>query len=316
MEKPLVSICCITYNHEKYIRDALEGFVMQETNFPFEVLIHDDASTDRTADIIREYEKKYPDIIKPIYQKENQYSKGIKISATYNFPRAQGKYIALCEGDDFWTDKKKLQIQTDFMEKNNDFVFCCHGRYNLDYFKKRYYPEPFVNVPEDGIACAHEMALGKFMSYTQTFFFRNDIYINIKEKIERDTDNAPMGDLQLVFNFALVGKIKYFKKRMATYRRASGSVTHCTTGDNLQFLNKCEEATLQMIRNCPYPEWLNEREINNVSSYSKKEKVKQKLIRLIIGKIHFCLFKLIASIRYYIYMIKHGEFLSCYKSNK
>jgi len=74
--KPLVSICCITYNHEKYIGDAIESFLMQETDFPFEIIIHDDASTDATADIVREYEKKYPDVIKPIYQTENQYSKG------------------------------------------------------------------------------------------------------------------------------------------------------------------------------------------------------------------------------------------------
>lgn len=122
----LVSICCITYNHEKYIRDAIEGFLMQKTDFPFEVLIHDDASTDGTADIIREYETKYPDIIKPIYQTENQYSKGIKISATYNYPRAKGKYIALCEGDDYWTDPLKLQIQVNVLEKHPQYVFCCH----------------------------------------------------------------------------------------------------------------------------------------------------------------------------------------------
>ena len=100
---PLVSICCITYNHAPYIRQCLDGFMMQQTNFTFEVLIHDDASTDGTADIIREYESKYPDIIKPIYQTENQYSKGVKVSATFNFPRAKGKYIAMCEGDDYWT---------------------------------------------------------------------------------------------------------------------------------------------------------------------------------------------------------------------
>ncbi|HHX61228.1 MAG TPA: glycosyltransferase [Epulopiscium sp.] len=101
---PLVSICCLAYNHEKFIRQALDGFIMQESNFPIEVLIHDDASTDDTANIIREYEKKYPEIIKPIYQTENQYSKGVGISVTYNFPRAKGKYIAMCEGDDYWTD--------------------------------------------------------------------------------------------------------------------------------------------------------------------------------------------------------------------
>lgn len=83
----MVSIICNTYNHENYIADAIEGFLMQKTDFNFEILMHDDASVDRTQEIIREYELKYPDIIKPIYQKENQHSKGVKISSTYNFPR-------------------------------------------------------------------------------------------------------------------------------------------------------------------------------------------------------------------------------------
>lgn len=103
MIKPLVSICCLTFNHEPYIRECLDGFLMQKTNFPFEVLIHDDASTDHTADIIREYEVQYPNIIKPIYQNENQYSKGVRVTWTFQFPRAKGKYIAMCEGDDYWT---------------------------------------------------------------------------------------------------------------------------------------------------------------------------------------------------------------------
>lgn len=120
MADPLVSIICITYNHEPYIRQCLDGFMMQKTNFRFEVLIHDDASTDNTANIIREYEAKYPDIIKPIYQKENQYSKGVKIGQTYLYPNAKGKYIAECEGDDYWTDPLKLQKQVDVLEVNED----------------------------------------------------------------------------------------------------------------------------------------------------------------------------------------------------
>lgn len=120
--KPLVSICCLSYNHESYIRECLNGFLMQKTNFDFEVLIHDDASTDDTANIIREYEEKYQEIIKPIYQTENQYSKGIGVTRTYNFPRSQGKYIALCEGDDYWTDPLKLQKQVDFLEGNAEYM--------------------------------------------------------------------------------------------------------------------------------------------------------------------------------------------------
>ena len=124
MEEILVSICCLAYNHEAYIRDALEGFVNQQTNFRFEVLIHDDASTDRTAEIIRRYEQRYPDIIKPIYQTENQHSKGVAISATIQYPRARGKYIAMCEGDDYWIDPHKLQKQVDYMQAHPDCRLC------------------------------------------------------------------------------------------------------------------------------------------------------------------------------------------------
>jgi hypothetical protein len=107
---PLLSISCLAYNHEKYIEDTLEGFLIQKTDFPFEIVIHDDASTDNTANIIREYEALYPNIIKPIYQNENQFSKGINNSAMYNFPRLRGKYVAICEGDDYWTDSNKLSL--------------------------------------------------------------------------------------------------------------------------------------------------------------------------------------------------------------
>ena len=121
-----VSIICNAYNHENYIRDALESFVMQKTNFKFEVLVHDDASTDKTADIIREYEKKYPDLIKPIYQTENQYSKGLGLVGKLQLGRAVGKYIAYCEGDDYWTDPVKLQKQYDAMEAHPEVDICAH----------------------------------------------------------------------------------------------------------------------------------------------------------------------------------------------
>lgn len=122
-----VSIICTAYNHEKYIKNALDGFLKQKTSFEYEVLIHDDASTDNTATIIREYEKKYPQIIRPIYQVENQYSKGVKILKKYLYPRVKGKYIALCEGDDYWTDEFKLQKQYELMENNPEIDGCAHA---------------------------------------------------------------------------------------------------------------------------------------------------------------------------------------------
>ena len=122
---PLVSISCNTFNHENYISKAIDSFLMQQTDFPFEILIHDDASTDKTAEIIRAYEKRYPSLIKPIYQTENQYST-VKVISVYNFSRARGEYIALCEGDDYWTDSKKLQYQIDKMKQYNDCQISFH----------------------------------------------------------------------------------------------------------------------------------------------------------------------------------------------
>lgn len=125
-EKPLVSVSVITYQHSEYINDCLDGILMQETNFSIEVLVHDDASTDGTEEIIREYESKFPNIVKPLYEKENQWEKGRKGSAVFNFPRAEGKYIALCEGDDYWTDPLKLQKQIDNLSKYPDCDLCFH----------------------------------------------------------------------------------------------------------------------------------------------------------------------------------------------
>ena len=117
----MVSIWCITYNHEPYIRQCLEGFVMQKANFRFEAIVHDDASTDGTADIVREYAEKYPDIIKPILETENQYSKQDGSLDRIMMESCTGKYVALCEGDDYWTDPYKLQKQVDILE-SEDYV--------------------------------------------------------------------------------------------------------------------------------------------------------------------------------------------------
>lgn len=116
-----MSVICFVYNHENYVRQCLDGFVMQQCTFPFEVVVHDDASTDNSADIIREYESKYPDIFRPIYQKINQFSiKSGKVTKIC-YKAAQGKYIAICEGDDYWIDDNKLQKQVDFLENNSEF---------------------------------------------------------------------------------------------------------------------------------------------------------------------------------------------------
>ena len=127
MDEIKVSVVCNAYNHELYIRNALEGFVNQKTTFPFEVLVHDDASTDGTADIIREFEEMYPELIKPIYETENQYSKHDGSLLRIQYGRVKGKYIAVCEGDDYWIDPLKLQKQYDALEANPQIDICATG---------------------------------------------------------------------------------------------------------------------------------------------------------------------------------------------
>ncbi|WP_404436708.1 glycosyltransferase family 2 protein [Stutzerimonas chloritidismutans] len=125
---PLLSIVCLTYNHAAFLRETLDGFLRQRTDFAFEIIVHDDASTDGTAVIIREYAARYPNVIKPIYQQVNQYRLGVPFS-TRLFGQARGKYIAYCEGDDYWTDPRKLQIQVDFLERHPDYVMTYHDAF-------------------------------------------------------------------------------------------------------------------------------------------------------------------------------------------
>lgn len=172
---PLVSISCTAYNHEQYIREAIDGFLIQKTNFLVEIIIHDDASTDGTAEIIKEYEGNFPQLIFPIYQKENQYSKGVKVSPTFNWPRARGKYIALCEGDDYWTDPYKLQRQVDFLEANEEYVLCCHDYSEIrqsEYFKIKHPKLSKRNVGNSDLKISLNNMFSPFIIKTLTCVFR------------------------------------------------------------------------------------------------------------------------------------------------
>ncbi|MCP8466864.1 glycosyltransferase family 2 protein [Pseudomonas sp. ZM23] len=129
--EPLLSVVCLAYNQVNYIGRTLDSFLEQVTDFRFEVLVNDDASTDGTAEVIADYAARYPHIIKPIFHKENQYSKGLSHGLPV-FRKARGRYIAYCEGDDFWTDPRKLQIQVDFLERNPDYVITYHDAYTFN----------------------------------------------------------------------------------------------------------------------------------------------------------------------------------------
>lgn len=208
-----VSIICNAYNHGRYIRDALESFVNQRTNFKYEILVHDDASTDDTAQVIKEYENKYPDLIKPIYQTENQYSQKKGINKTYQYPRVKGEYIAICEGDDYWTDMDKLQKQYDAMEKHPEIDMCAHRAVSVNAETKKKIRE-YAPADKDTVLSTSQVILGGggYVA-TNSLFFR-------KRLIEAESEFRKMFaiDYTLQIMGSLAGGILYLNDCMSAYR--------------------------------------------------------------------------------------------------
>ena len=189
---------------------------MQQTSFPFEVVIHDDASTDGSAAIIREYATRYPNIFVPIYQTENQYSQGKKVSSTYVFPRARGKYIALCEGDDYWTDPLKLQKQVDFLEANPEYSMCFHSA-NVFCQSSGQYNDLFAYVQDreyEGVEF-----IKKWTVPTASVCFRRNVIDSELYQTVRKNPYFVYGDLILFLSCASLGRIRGLSSMMSVYRR-------------------------------------------------------------------------------------------------
>ncbi len=223
----LVSICSITYNHAPYIRQCLDGMLMQKTDFAFEIIINDDCSTDGTTEIIREYAAKYPDIIKPVYHDENLYSKGVRgMFNKFVFPKARGKYIALCEGDDYWTDPLKLQKQVDFLEAHPDYSMCFHNAIEK-WEKNEKENSQFSNIENrdyDGVEMYKEWIVPTASVVIKKHVVDSEIYnraINC-EKIY-------YGDIILFLSAASVGKVKGMVDIMSVYRRHEGGMVYSFT---------------------------------------------------------------------------------------
>lgn len=225
MEEPLVSICCISFNHAAYIRKCLEGFLMQETTFKYEILINDDASTDDTQDIIKSYEAKYPEIIKPILHVENQYSKGLggKMNIMFNFPRAKGKYIAMCEGDDYWTDPFKLQKQVDFLEAHAGFSLACGGfiKKHVDVEEEVIIKSPklFPKVNHVGFEFDLDDLHKRWLTKTLTVLFRRDSL-----QMEELKKYRYIRDVHLFYHIMKNGKGTYFQEVFGVYNIHEGGV--------------------------------------------------------------------------------------------
>lgn len=250
-ENIMVSILCTAYNHEKYIRQCLDGFVMQKTNFKFEVIVHDDASTDNTANIIREYEEKYPEIIKPIYQNENQYSKKVGITKKFTLPKAKGKYIAICEGDDFWTDDYKLQKQVDILENYPNCKCCvCTVRDANEDGSMMNTTHP-SEVFDSGILHTEDflkLACKEYAFQTSSYLFLRSAYIEYIEHTPKYKKVSPVGDWPILLYFSEIGDIYYIKDEMSCYRRnAIGSYTTSMISSTISKRKKYNKGLINMI---------------------------------------------------------------------
>lgn len=218
----LVTVCCTTYNHESYVREAIESFLIQETEFPFEIIIHDDASTDGTAAIILEYAERYPRLIRTIIQTENQYSKAGLINPRFVFPEATGKYLALCEGDDYWTDRRKLQKQVTFLENNPDYVITYSDCQPFD--ENGVIDDDYGGVRED--LSATQLKKATPIS-TLTSCFRNVI-----NEVPLDLMSARYGDFVTWSLLGHHGKGKYLAEVSPSAYRVHDRGIHSSKDDN------------------------------------------------------------------------------------
>ena len=203
----VVSILCPVYNHAPYLRQCLDGFISQKTKFNFEAIVHDDASTDNSAKIIKEYADKYPKIIKPIYEAENQYSKHDGSVKRIMLNATSGRYIAICEGDDYWTDPYKLQKQVDFLNHHPDYAMCFHDCLVKNETKQAFYHEDI----KDRDYTVREL-FSKWIVPTASLLLRKEYYSELPDA------RIINGDIQVILNCLAYGKVYGMADKMSVYR--------------------------------------------------------------------------------------------------
>lgn len=268
----LVSISCLAYNHSSFIRQCLDGMLMQITNFKYEILIHDDCSTDGTTDIIKEYEAKYPEIIKPIYEKENQFQTGKPAgSIVWNIPRAKGKYIAMCEGDDYWLDPYKLQKQVDILESQSDISFVYTGFKCVDLngiVVERDKYKDFASKSRTGNIFL-DLLRGNFVMTLTTCFRREVFFLDCLKT------SPSRVDLSFFLSALTIGNAYYLKDETAAYRNNPISVTNTGTNWLATELKRIIIHYLELLVNnkisCPFNIRFNAKTFIVDRAFSKKE---------------------------------------------
>ena len=214
-----VSVLCAAYNHEDFLRQTLDGFVSQKTSFPFEVLVNDDASTDSTADILREYAEKYPEIIRPFYQTENLYSRRINLYDVVFFPAVRGEYIALCEGDDYWNDPEKLQRQVDWLDAHPDYSACVHN--SIGHFEDQPDRVLFAQDGDRDIPFDQVIQGMSHAYHTSSILARREFILNPPDYRNVAYEQGYFTDYAIGVRLCLEGKVRFLDRCMSVYRIGS-----------------------------------------------------------------------------------------------
>ncbi|MBR3073391.1 glycosyltransferase [Fibrobacter sp.] len=251
-DKPVVTILCMVYNHAKYIEDCIKGFLIQETNFPFEIFIHDDASTDESPEIIRRYTALYPKIFKPLFEKENLYSKanGELTKVIRDAKNNRGKYVAICEGDDYWIDPLKLQKQVDYLESHPD---CGLVRTEVNRFfqKSGKLEECFFTKVQK---CNNIDTLGDYIwngrfAAPCSWLFRRDIYNGLPDLNQM---KFFCGDILIILQAASLYKIHFMNDVTAVYRVLEKSASHFVDPmNNYRFMRNVSNTREYYARRMP-----------------------------------------------------------------
>lgn len=246
-DEVVVSVCCLAYNQKKYIEQMLESIVHQKTSFRYEILISDDASTDGTTEVITEYAQKYPNLIRTFLQTNNMYSQGKNTMRSILFPAVRGKYVAFCEGDDYWCNNNKLQKQFDAMELHSECSICTHNVqaiYENGTTKKgcMFPGRLFVGgiVGQNDYA---EFLIGKAACTFQlsSYFFRAQYAHQIAEAPPQYFAYANVGDEKYQRYCLNEGKMYFIEDVMSCYRLQSvGSWNTRENATDKQKLNHCK----------------------------------------------------------------------------
>lgn len=236
-----VSVCVPAYNHEKYIGEMLDGALMQKTNFSFEIVIGDDASTDRTQDIIRSYMDRYPGKIRAFLHAENQGPFEPREFAGRNnvlglLKACRGEYVAMCEGDDYWTDPLKLQKQVDFLDAHPDYAICHH---NVEVIYEDGSPSHLFNAADQkATSTIVDILEDKWFFATASWMYRNHFLTNDFADWHAE---AAAGDWALMIQLAAQGKIGYLPDTMGIYRKHHGGLSNVHANTNQKFWQNRKE---------------------------------------------------------------------------